>query len=179
MLCSTFLGTALFYLNILFKYFIINSLLDLFLVNADWSRCSNSKDFPIEIQVLLHIKTDVSGQYVNKLPSLLSNLYHNYLICRGNNACHYEEVIISYSSQSALYHCSNILAANGCKKLLWKILLNPGENPGKYELKNKLGRKIYSQIHLWTPLVCFLNETMLLSNNYSQGETQQILFNQL
>lgn len=122
---ATFLGTAL-----------LISLFDSFLVNSDQSRCSNSKDVHIEIQVLLHIKRlNVSGQYANKLPSFLWNLYHNYMICRGNHAWHYEEVIVSCLSQSGLYWCCNILSANCCKKASVKNLVKSGRKPGEIWIK--------------------------------------------
>lgn len=57
--CSTFLGTALMIMSLIPSWL------------ADWSCYSYSKDFHIEIQVLLHKRLNYSGQCINKLPSFL------------------------------------------------------------------------------------------------------------
>lgn len=73
----------------------INSPCDSSLVHSDCSCCSNSTDFHVEIQVLLQFeRLNVSGHYINKLPSFLLKSYHNYMIFRGSRACRYEEAIV-------------------------------------------------------------------------------------
>lgn len=147
--CSTFLGTAL----------IIKSLIPSWL--ADWSCYSYSKNFHIEIQVLLHKRLNVSGQRINKLPSFLWNLYHNCMICRGNHACHYKEVIVSCSSQSALYWCCNILAANLWKKASMKNL-KCGRKPREIWIKEET-----FQENLFVD--SFMNSTNVLSQLNNAG----------
>lgn len=165
--CSTSLGTAL----------ITKSLIPSWL--ADWSCYSYSKVFHIEIQVLLHKRLNVSGQCINKLPSFLWNLYHNCMICRGNHACHYKEVIVSCSSQSALYWCCNILAANVCKKASMKNLVKCGRKSREIWIKEET-----FQENLFVD--SFMNSTNVLSqlNNAAffqlqPGKEPEILLNQL